>query len=222
MNPNTRITTFVNLTPHTVSVILASGETLTIDPQPTPARVSQSHTVITRSDDGDQSGRTVEIAAPVYGEIVGLPAPAPTVAYICSVFVANAAAAIGRTDVLYPDSGPDAARKDGHIVAVRRLLAPVTPVDPHRDPEVQETLGRLHFTMECLGLREDNGDGEQPMSTRRDGAFLGYPSPSVWICRMGGSGTYWLVYWDYGYQCYVRDPMPESYLTKIAARIKAA
>ena len=72
-NPtNTRITTFVNLTPHAISVILASGETLTIDPQPTPARVSQSHTVITSSDDGDQSGRSVEIAAPVYGEIVEL------------------------------------------------------------------------------------------------------------------------------------------------------
>ena len=216
---NTCITTFVNLTPHTISIILASGETLTIDPQPTPARVSQSHVVIT--GDCDQSGRSVEIAAPVYGEIVGLPAPVPTVAYICSVFVANAAAAIGRTDVVYPDSGPDAVRKDGQIVAVRRLLAQVTPVDPHRDPEVQETLGRLHLTMECLGLREDNGDGEQPLSTRRNGAFLGYPSPSVWICRMGGSGTYWLVYWDYGYKCYVRDPMPESYLAKIAARVKA-
>lgn len=222
MNKHTRITTFINLTPHTVSIILASGETLTIDPQPTPARVSQSHTVITRSDDGDQSGRSVEIAAPVYGEIVGLPSPVPTVAYIVSVFVANAAAAKGRTDVLYPDSGPDAVRKDGQVVAVRRLLAAPPLVEPHRDPEVQKTIGGLHETMHCLGLREDHGDGEQPMSTRRDGAFLGYPSPSVWICRMGGSGTYWLVYWDYGYQCYVRDPMPESYLAQIAERIKAA
>ena len=103
-----RITTLINLTPHDVSIILASGERLTVEAQPVPARVEQSHTVIAVSDDDTQSGRTVEIAAPVYGEIVGLPAPIPTVAYICSVFVAAAAAAKGRTDVLYPDSGPDA------------------------------------------------------------------------------------------------------------------
>lgn len=214
MKPETRITTFVNLTPHTVSIILASGETLTIDPQPTPARVTQSHTVITRSDDCDQSGRSVEIAVPVYGEIIGLPAPVPTVAYICSVFVANAAALAGRTDVLYPDSGPDAVRKDGQVVAVRRLLAPIDAV--------QKTLGDLHARLECLGLPEDSGTGEQPLGTRRDGTFLGIPSPQVWVCRMGGSGTYWLLYWDHGYQSWVRDPMPESYLATIAARIKAA
>lgn len=220
MNTNTRITTFINLTPHIISVILASGETLTIDPQPTPARVSQSHTVITSSDDGDQSGRSVEIAAPVYGEIVGLPAPVPTVAYICSVFVANAAAALRRTDVLYPDSGPDAVRKDGQVVAVRRLLAPVSPVDPHRAPEVENTLSELHRSLECLGMEEDHGTGEQPAGSRRDGAFLGIPAAKVWICRM--DDTYWLLMWDWGYQCWVRDQMPESYLAKITERNKAA
>jgi len=129
MNPMTRITTFINLTPHRISIILASGEELHIEAQPESARVTQSHTVITRSDDGDQSGRSVEIAAPVYGEIVGLPAPVPTVAYITSVFVANAAAAKGRTDVLYPDSGPDAVRERGQVVAVRRLLTPVAQAE---------------------------------------------------------------------------------------------
>ena len=153
-----RITTFINLTPHDISIILASGEQLTVEAQPVPARVEQSHTVVAVSDDDTQSGRTVEIAAPVYGEIVGLPAPIPTVAYICSVFVAAAAAAKGRTDVLYPDSGPDAVRDRGQVSAVRRLLQPVAKVAPHRDPEVMETLSRLHVSLECLGLREDAGN----------------------------------------------------------------
>lgn len=211
MDPTTRVTTFVNLTPHRVSVLLASGETLDIEAQAEPARVTQSHTVITHSDDGDQSGRAVEIAAPVYGEIIGLPAPVPTVAYIVSVFVAQASAAQGRTDVLYPDSGPDAIRERGQVVAVRRLLAPAAPLDANKDPEVQVTLNRhLHWSMECLGLPEDKGTGEQPKGTRRDGSHLGYPSPRVWICRMDGSGAYWLLYWDYGYQCWVRDPLSEA------------
>lgn len=213
-----RITTLINLTPHDVSIILASGERLTVEAQPVPARVEQSHTVIAVSDDDTQSGRTVEIAAPVYGDIVGLPAPIPTVAYICSVFVAAAAAAKGRTDVLYPDSGPDAVRDRGQVSAVRRLLQPVAKVDPHRDPEVMETLSRLHVSLECLGLREDAGSGEQPHGTRRDGAFLGFPTPAIWICRMGGSGTYWLLYWDYGYQSWVRDPMPPAYMARINER----
>ncbi len=205
MHKHTRITTFINLTPHTVAIILASGETLTIAPQPTPARVSQAHTIITRSDDCDQSGRSVEIAAPVYGEIVGLPEPVPTVAYICSVFVANAAALAGRTDVLYPDSGPDAVRKDGQVVAVRRLLAPAPVIVPHHTPEVQKSLTRLHLDKECLGLPEDFGTGEQPSGTRRDGTRLGIPAGRVWICRYGD--TFWCLSWDFGQQCWVRDPI---------------
>lgn len=201
------ITTFINLTPHRVSVQLASGEELHIEAQPEPARVEQSHTFVTRSDSGDaHDGRTVEISTPVYGAIVGLPEPRVGVAYICSVFVANAAAQAGRTDVLYPDSGPDAVRERGQVISVKRLLAPAAKIDPHRDPEVQDTLRDLHERLQCLGLREDFGDGEQPAGTRRDGAFLGYPSPCVWVCRI--DDTYWLLYWDYGYQSWVRDPMP--------------
>jgi len=205
MHPTTRITTFFNLTPHTVRIILTSGETLTIDPQLVSARVEQSHTLITRSDDGDQSGRQVEIAAPTYGAIIGLPAPVPTVAYIVSVFVANAAAALGRTDVVYPDSGPDAVRKDGQVVAVRRLLAPPAPLDPYRTPGVQGSLTRLNLDKECLGMPEDHGTGEQPAGTRRDGTHLGSPAGRVWICRYGD--TFWCMSWDFGQQCWVRDPI---------------
>jgi len=161
MNPMTRITTFINLTPHRISIILASGEELHIEAQPESARVTQSHTVITRSDDGDQSGRSVEIAAPVYGEIVGLPAPVPTVAYITSVFVANAAAAKGRTDVLYPDSGPDAVRERGQVVAVRRLLTPVA--------QAESADGGLYRATEAPSLSLDGRGGYiallRPMST---------------------------------------------------------
>jgi len=209
MHPTTRITTFFNLTPHTVCIILASGETLTIDPQPVSARVEQSHTFITPlSDDGDQSGRQVALAVPTYGAIIGLPAPVPTVAYIVSVFVANAAAALGRTDVVYPDSGPDAVRKDGQVVAVRRLLAPLAPpapLDPYRTPGVQGSLTRLNLDKECLGMPEDHGTGEQPAGTRRDGTHLGIPAGRVWICRYGD--TFWCMSWDFGQQCWVRDPI---------------
>ena len=87
---------------------------------------------------------------------------------------------------MYPDSGPDAVRKDGQVVAVRRLLAPPTspaPIDPYRTPEVQGSLTRLNLDKECLGMPEDFGTGEQPAGTRRDGTHLGIPAGRVWICR---------------------------------------
>ena len=116
------IYTFVNLTPHDVSIVLPSEEWLTVRASGTVARVEQSSQFLTRSSnpDGDELGsRTVEIAEPVYGQVQGLPEPHSGVAYIVSQMVA---ARSNRTDLLYPDSGPDAIRENGQVVAVRRLL----------------------------------------------------------------------------------------------------
>lgn len=116
------IYTFVNLTPHDVAIVLPTEEWLRIRPSGTVARVEQSSRFLTRSDDpeGDALGsRTVEIAEPVYGEVQGLPEPHSGVAFIVSQMVA---ARSPRTDLLYPDSGPDAIREKGQVVAVRRLL----------------------------------------------------------------------------------------------------
>jgi len=55
----------------------------------------------------------------VYGAVTGLPDQHDGVAYIVSQMVA---ARSSRTDLLYPDSGPDAVRERGQVVAVRRLL----------------------------------------------------------------------------------------------------
>lgn len=116
------IYTFINLTPHDVGIVLPSGERLTIRASGTVARVEQTSRFLTRSSDpeGDELGsRTVEIAEPVYGEVTGLPDPREGVAFIVSQMVAARSA---RTDLLYPDSGPDAIREAGQVVAVRRLL----------------------------------------------------------------------------------------------------
>lgn len=124
------IYTFVNLTPHDVAIVLPTEEWLRIRPSGTVARVEQSSRFLTRSDDpeGDAFGsRTVEIAEPVYGEVQGLPDPHSGVAFIVSQMVA---ARSPRTDLLYPDSGPDAIREKGQVVAVRRLLRSPPAVQP--------------------------------------------------------------------------------------------
>lgn len=116
------IYTFVNCTPHDIVIVLPTEEWLRIRPSGTVARIEQSSRFLTRSSDpeGDALGsRTVEIAEPVYGEMQGLPAPHAGVALIVSQMVA---ARSSRTDLLYPDSGPDAIREKGQVVAVRRLL----------------------------------------------------------------------------------------------------
>jgi len=110
-------TKLVNLTPHPV-VLALEGEERVIPPSGGVARVSTTTEVI-----GTLDG--VPVVRTRIGQVIGLPEPEVGTVYIVSSLVAQAAAAMGRDDVLAPDTGPDSAVRDadGRIVAVRRLQA---------------------------------------------------------------------------------------------------
>jgi hypothetical protein len=102
---------FVNLTPHAITVeglgvIPASGSV---------ARVSVNST-----DVGTVGG--VRLRAQLKGQVSGLPAPTEGVTYIVSGMVLDALGGTRRGDVVAPDTGADAIRENGQIVAVRGFV----------------------------------------------------------------------------------------------------
>jgi hypothetical protein len=100
----------INLTPHTVSLADADGNVIaTFPPSGQVARVATSTEVVAQL-----MGRP--ISRTTFGEVTGIPAPAEGVVYLVSTIVAQAAR---RPDVVSPDTGPTAVRKDGQVVAVR-------------------------------------------------------------------------------------------------------
>ncbi len=105
----------VNLTPHTIRLRGAAGD-LVIAPSGTVARVE----TLTQPAAAILGVPVVRVSL---GAITGLPGPSPDVRYVTSMVVAQAAASMGRRDVISPDTGPDACERDetGAIVAVRRL-----------------------------------------------------------------------------------------------------
>jgi hypothetical protein len=56
-----------------------------------------------------------------FGEVTGLPAPAPETVYIVSGMVLSALSG-ARDDVVAPDTGADALRENGQIVGVRGFV----------------------------------------------------------------------------------------------------
>jgi hypothetical protein len=107
---------FINLTPHPVIIVTGEGEEIVIPPSGQVARVAMTQEVVATVGG-------VPIVRTRFGEIEGLPEPEPSVLYITSTLVAQAAVALqGRQDVVAPDTGPTAIRTpDGQIRAVRRL-----------------------------------------------------------------------------------------------------
>jgi len=105
----------VNLTPHSITVLAEGGEGITFPPSGKVARVSMLPGVDLPAHEGAVPLR----AAPQYGAVTELPAPAPGTIYIVSGMVSARAC---RADVFSPDTGPDAVRETGQIVAVRRLV----------------------------------------------------------------------------------------------------
>lgn len=110
-----------NLTPHPLSLQLPDGSRTTIEPEPTPARVS--------STPGPQLMGDYEAwgipchRAPSWGQVEGLPEPTTGVLLVVSSLVA--ARCPGRKDVFSPGTGPadNCVRDDsGRIVAVTRLI----------------------------------------------------------------------------------------------------
>ena len=111
-----RQATFVNLTPHRVDLVLSGDRRLCLPPSGAVTRVKM------RCDGADEvSGVPVVHACPEALE--GLPEAVPGVMFVVSTFAAQAAAALGRVDVVAPDTGPDSALRDadGRIVGVRRF-----------------------------------------------------------------------------------------------------
>jgi hypothetical protein len=107
---------FVNLTPHTITVLDADGTAVRVlDADGTVARVA-SATAVTAVVDG------VEIFETSFGEVVGLPAPAPGVFWVVSGKVAEHPAVRGRADVVSP--GALVRGADGQPVGCRGLSRP--------------------------------------------------------------------------------------------------
>lgn len=93
----------VNLTPHPVVLMSKDGSTvLATFPSEGLARVAQSDELVEKID---VDGIEVDIVRSTFGELNGLPKPRDDVRYVVSLAAAQAAEALGRTDVLVP-SGP--------------------------------------------------------------------------------------------------------------------
>lgn len=100
----------VNLTPHAISTADADGNLLaTYEPSGSLARCAVSSETVATVDG-------VAIRRTVFGEVTGIPAAQDGVLYLTSTLVAQAAK---RADVVSPDTGPTAVRKDGHVIAVK-------------------------------------------------------------------------------------------------------
>jgi len=84
----------VNLTPHTINVMIEGKETVSIAPSGNQARVSTTTKVV-----GEVNG--VEVRKVEFGTVEGLPEPQADTYYLVSRIVASAVPT--RTDVLVPD-----------------------------------------------------------------------------------------------------------------------
>ena len=136
----------INLTPHKIvfrgeyDPLPGRASTIEIEPSGQIARVTMDYAEAEQIhvEDGSFFGAEGGVHAKIehvdtvrvsYGEIEGLPDPAPDTIYIVSAIVAQAAM---RADVLSPDTGPTAIRdENGQIEAVRRFIRH-TPPPPAR------------------------------------------------------------------------------------------
>ena len=112
---------FVNLTPHTIVLLLPSGRRVSFPPSGTVARAVTPEVQV---DGLAVEGERVEVVmAPPFAEVAGLPDPQPGHYYIVSSIAAEAVR--GRPDVLIPGTDPDddpvRDEETGWIVAVRRF-----------------------------------------------------------------------------------------------------
>lgn len=100
----------INLTPHEIIVADSEGHFLeTIPTEKISARVHMSQRLI-----GTVNG--IPVYKTVFGNVENLPDPQDGVFYIVALPVQLASP--DRDDLLRPDTGPTAIRKDGNVVAV--------------------------------------------------------------------------------------------------------
>jgi hypothetical protein len=100
----------VNLTPHTVRVVVEEQE-IEFPASGSIARITSESVVI-----GDVNG--IPVTETVWGEVINLPEPQENTIYICSMPVVEQVKSF-RQDVMRPDTGPTCIRKDGQIWAVK-------------------------------------------------------------------------------------------------------
>lgn len=106
--------TFINLTPHALTVIDTSGVEHVFEPSGQLARVSSSQVHLPEIGG-------FAVAQTQWGAVTGVPDPEDGVVYIVSALVLAHCA--DRPDVVGPDTGPTAVRNEkGHIVAVRGFV----------------------------------------------------------------------------------------------------
>ena len=124
MTTATETVEVVNLTPHSVVVMLGTDQVAEFPPSGQIARVDSSDTYQGEMYANFPKGcNTVEV--PVYtrtlGDPVGLPEPKCGVVFVVSSIVL---AATDRSDVVAPDTGPDSVvrSEDGRIAGVRRFI----------------------------------------------------------------------------------------------------
>jgi hypothetical protein len=102
---------FVNLTPHGVTIARKNGSTFTVAPSGTVARREERRVECDPLDWG------IAIGVAEYGDVTGLPAPVPGVAYIVSGLVLSAVP--HRHDVFAP--GPAVRDDQGRVIGCRGL-----------------------------------------------------------------------------------------------------
>ena len=97
---------FINLTPHTLVLVLPSGQRVSFPPSGTVARAVTPDVQVASLE---VEGEPVEVViAPPFTEVAGLPDPQPGRYYIVSSIAAEAVR--GRSDVLVPGTGPETIR----------------------------------------------------------------------------------------------------------------
>ena len=107
---------FINLTPHLVRIMDEDGQLHGIQPSGSVATVSTTMTTAGTVFDG---ARTFAVSSRTFGQVQGLPEQQPGVTFIVSAMVLDH---VNREDVVAPDTGATAIRKDGQVWAVRGLV----------------------------------------------------------------------------------------------------
>lgn len=103
----------INLTPHTINVLLADGQEVSFHPSGGVARCA-----VMSVDAFGING--IPVRKQTFGEVEGIPTPKDGVTYLTSTLVAQRA---NRTDVVSPDTGPTAIREGGQVKAVTAFQA---------------------------------------------------------------------------------------------------
>ena len=107
---------FVNLTPHEITLVREDGEVVKIPPSGQVARVKVEQEEIKKV-------AGIPVVRTKFGGVEGLPEPENGKIFIVSSIVAQAAAKLGRTDVVAPDTSPQGVIRDenGRIIGVKRF-----------------------------------------------------------------------------------------------------